>query len=403
MDAPTATLENLNDDNLFVTVDSLPIFDCHERTATMKDGKKVKVKVDAARLARILEKMLYLKDKKQQPVMICCGHRHPDPEWPEDKQPPPVGWAIKYRMQDNEEGKPEIVVDYRIARDKFDEWKSYPFRSAEFIPVEFGGDDRLTAVASLRRDPQLDVGATVYSAPRVLYYSLGANMAEETKVDPAAQPDADDDQKTKVASEEDKQDEERFCRYMDKHFKSHLMRYMAGGKAGQAAMWAQTDDADGHQKDKKSGDSSMEGNWHETRQNETPAMTAQREQDALRYQRLDERQKDLEAKQAALEKERDEAIGKACVADLNREGFYFKDAEKEVLRFASLTPAQRTERMEEIRLNYQRDPAAGPMLKLADPTKDKGPDVVTEQHQTKALTYMREHGCEWDEALAKTA
>jgi hypothetical protein len=127
----------------------------------------------------------------------------------------------------------------------------------------------------------------------------------------------------------------------------------------------------------------------------------QRDQESIRYQRLEEAQKAQAAEIAALKQEKALAEGRALVAQLNGEGYYFRDAAREAERFARMSEPERADRAAEVRACYQRDPAAGPMARVADAADDR-PGVISAARMDAALHYQRRNDCTWDEALKAT-
>ena len=127
------------------------------------------------------------------------------------------------------------------------------------------------------------------------------------------------------------------------------------------------------------------------------------EMDAMKAQ-----QETLKKEQESLKYQRDLAHAEKLVTQLNAEGYFFKEPQKEAEKLAKMTTQEQNERMDEVRLNYQRDPTAGNMLRTVTSDPKIGPDVIKPEHQERALAYMRTHGDEddeeaWDKAVAATA
>lgn len=157
MDHATAELAAIRDPNKFVKIPNVVVFDEHSEYD--EDGKLIR------RFGREeLQEVCDATNKRCEggdPTIIGLGHTIPrDPitkkPAPEKEQPISVGYAMDMRVgQFGPEQKTGILTDYYIAKDKFEEWKSYlRGRSIEYWPTR----KVIDWVASLRKAPQRDLG-----------------------------------------------------------------------------------------------------------------------------------------------------------------------------------------------------------------------------------------------------
>ena len=418
-DAAAASLANLFDGEKFVKVEGVPVFEPHERPWRDAAGNVVRVtRVDPAKLRRIAANMARRYRRSAMPAVLIRGHTLADPAAPEGKQPEPIGYSINPRVAPIGDGtKLGLLVDEYVRRDAYDEYKTYPFRSAEYF------DDRedITHVACLRRPPQLDTGAMVYARDAGAYlYTMGATMPEsETRIEPDEPPDAERD-------EGDRDFMDRLARLYPEFGKMYAAYtapapeppapeppavHPAPNPPAPEPYAEQPSEHVGAEKAKtilREGEAkghplteAQKGMFGAAAGREREARKMQNDQQAIRYQRLEETQKSQAAEIAALKQEKALAEGRALVAQLNGEGYYFRDAGREAERFARMTEPERAERAAEVRACYQRDPAAGPMARVADAADDR-PGVISPQRLDAALHYQRRNDCTWDEALKAT-
>jgi hypothetical protein len=418
-DAAATSLANLFDEAQYVRVPGVPVFEPHERPWRDAAGHVIRVtRVDPAKLRRIAANIARRYRRSAMPVVLSRGHTLPDPATPEERQPPPIGYSINPRVAPIGDGsKLGLLVDEYVRRDAYDEYKTYPFRSAEY----FDDREEITHVACLRRPPQLDTGAMVYARDgRSYLYAMGAAMPEsETLIEPDEPPDAERD-------EGDRDFMERLARLYPEFGKMYAS-YTAPAPeppapAEPAVHPAPNPPAAEPYAEQPSADISPEKAKVILKEGEAkghPLTEAQRglfgaaagreregrmrrEQDAIRYQRLEETQKAQAAEIAALKHEKALAEGRALVVQLNGEGYYFRDAAAEAERFARLSEPERAERVAEVRACYRRDPAAGPMLRVAPAAEDR-PGVISPRQEEAAEHYQRRNpGCTWEDALKAT-
>jgi hypothetical protein len=407
MDAATASLAHLHDPARYtLAARRVAIFKPHRRAVTLKDGTKKVVEVDKAQLSRILENMRTALRKYSKPVVIQPGHTLTDPHTPEASQPEPWGIGLNYSIESIGDGSEVgLAYDEYIRNDRLAEWKTYPFRSAEF----YADTEEITRISLLRRDPALALG-TVVSYERVgghdlWHYSLGGEDVGTT-INPAAAPDAAQD-------DADKDFMDKMLRCFKTAFpKLYALNEQAAptpvaapAVAVPVAPVAPVAPAAPHPPAPPPPPKEGPEKYMLTSQDQILYAKMQAEIAEMKQLREADRQE-----RDALKWERELAIGHQLVTQLNAEGYYFRDTAKEAERFARLDATGRQERLAEVRLNYQRDPTAGSMLRTINPAKTEGPDVVDGKHQELALAYMRKHEDEyddpekaWEDALEKTA
>jgi len=400
-DAATPTLAELQDPTKYSPgAKRVAIFKPHERQVTLKNGTKKTVKVDANQLKVILGNALDRFHKTGKPIALTPGHTLPDPATPESAQPPIWGWGINYEIEPFGDGS-EIALKYdeyirrEIYEDERDGYKTYPFRSAEYYP----DSEDVERVALLRRPPALDLGAVIYAQTggRDYYcYAMESLNMADTMIEPVAQPDAAKDG-------EDHEFTEKMMRCMSAKypkFDEMYMKFAAPQPAAPApgspapAMPSPTNGAPPEPAKKEEKKEEERERVDNAAVNQLLIQYAKLEADV---KSLTSEKESFAAERERLRSERATAQAEKYVAQLNGEGFYFKDAGKEVQRFARMTEAEAQERMAEIRQNYQQDPVKASQQMLPTVTEPGGAPVMTEQRLEVAQQYMRE-GKSWEEA-----
>lgn len=186
-DATRATLSDIDDQSLWVVTPGVPVFTAHKRRAA--DGSVVSWSKEE--LPGLAERVNRKEHESGVLPVLCVGHRKPN--LPETEQPPIVGVARNWRVgQWGPKGEPGLLCDFYVRKDKAAAAEGYPFRSVEIYP-----SGEITAVAFLRRDPQLDLGMMPfakgegwlsYERQGVLYFAAGPADAAT-----AAEPESDDE------------------------------------------------------------------------------------------------------------------------------------------------------------------------------------------------------------------
>lgn len=227
-DATAELIRDLDDPTKYEVVGDVPVFVAHERDfPEVRDaaGNVVaparKVRVTDADLPGIADRLNREIRQTGHLRPLTVGHRTFAPGFPEQHQPPLVGFAkADYRVGWVErEGRRFLAVLEReyVMRDRRDVLRQYPYRSIDYDP-----DMKLSeGTALLLRPPFLKMGTTI------IYQYDGATPVPDPTPTPA--PDADD------FSPEETKAYDRCMRYMArKHPK--LRQYMeAVGPANAAA------------------------------------------------------------------------------------------------------------------------------------------------------------------------
>ncbi len=133
----------------FVLDEDIPLFASHERDE-VKDGKPIKVTIKDSDLSKICENTNALIGGYLPCITI--GHRCFDKGFPEDKQPPVIGFLFGVYQDDG-----IIKVHALIKKSRYADYLSYPYRSAEYVHQS----QAIIGMAVLTRPPFLGVGTRV--------------------------------------------------------------------------------------------------------------------------------------------------------------------------------------------------------------------------------------------------
>jgi hypothetical protein len=188
----TDFFQDLENPDLYEKVEGVPVFAPHiAYKFNHRTGKKEYVKVTDD---DIKEACQYLKDLEQARgslVVVTPGHRNPDKTYPEQKQPPPWGYAKAagfgtYDAPDGSQVPCMLTTLYLDRKVRAEDGtpanvaaRTYPFRSVDF----YSDDNRVSGIALLRRDPALDLGMISYQRGGLFCYAEENEMPE---VEPAA-------------------------------------------------------------------------------------------------------------------------------------------------------------------------------------------------------------------------
>lgn len=378
---------DLNDPEKYTRVAAVPIFVPHERMKTGSDGKKRKITVTTADLQTIADRRNQIERDDGVMVRIAPGHTNPDKDAPEQKQPEVWGYARNHRVGRWGPGKKiGLLHDWYIRNDKLAEARTFPFRSPEYYPQA----KDITAVALLRRDPELDLGIVTFSRGSqgpVYFYAM------ENDMDPTAAPDATVDPNAPIEPSH----EEKVEQYM-RHCHSHpYARYFSEHYGAEGAPGPGMPAA---------GDVSVPGmggtKEKEPLREEDESVRMGRDSDAIRYARIERDMKALRESNDQLRYAAEKADAERVVTQLQAEGFAIPDKAKLVGQLAKMPSAARDERCEEIRACYQRDPAAVPQVPLYRGKVEGGaePPTMTRELRDQAVRYASENDCDFDTALA---
>lgn len=414
-------LRRLDSEAEYEAADNVPVFVPHERIIRDKGGKEVRrIKVTPELLQVIADENNRAFEDRGVPASITIGHR--DLEKPETQQPPIVGWAPRWSV--GTFGPKNVIclfMQARYSRAEREESKKYPFRSVEFYP----GSNRITNVALLKRDPFLDMGVVVYE-------SEAADMPDDAKPDKpdtkppgagAAKPDGEAPDEAPAGVAPAGYDE--FVANMSYYAKAQpwvgyaMKCYQAsqgqgGGMGGAAAFPSATNTA---VPAAPPGPPPPPG---QTDQVGAIPMSADPDALAVRYAKIEQENAALKADHADLKRrldaiadERDAEIARRIVYQLvDVERHQNIDRAKETAKLKKMTPAERDERVKEIRTCYQKDdapPVAGPRdfieVYSGDDSETRAADGVTvtvsDGELDKAVAYMRDAGIvDFNAALA---
>lgn len=163
---PTLRSMNLfNDSAHWDLIDrGIPIFVPHHVVDYKRDeqGKVTGEKdilVDEQRLRKIANRINALYQQKGVPIKFQEGHTRDTKKVPQKEQPDILAFGKNARVGLwGPEKLPGLLVDMYVQKGCLESVKKLPFRSAEF----YDESDDLTAVALLKTDPRLDMGALIY-------------------------------------------------------------------------------------------------------------------------------------------------------------------------------------------------------------------------------------------------
>lgn len=423
MDDPTLeALAELDDPRLYYVKRNVPAFVPHTRTKTDpnkrdKDGSplKVKVEVTVQDLHEIAERANRRERESGTPGLLVLGHRIKDPEYPETKQPPVVGYARNWRVGTfGPQQRPCLLYDEYVRQDWKKEAGSYPFRSVEYYPQL----KEVTAVCKLKRDPELDLGVVTYGADEpCLIYSREVNMP-----DPTMPPDKDaDDTKDmgKDTPDAGMDDAKEFDAYM-RHCAKHSYARKHHEKMLKYAMEAGPESPEGGPQDLPPPPPPPPAPGKSDLPPPPPPMPEKgKDESPEAFQRRlawDRYQRDMDRKVRELEAETQQAKIRECLVAYERDlenlvtrGGYDVKIDRELAECDGMTLDQLQRhtkaRKDLIVANYSRGPVGGPVVPVVrtTPAGSDDPDEITPRHLDLALAYQRDHGeADWDTCVEKT-
>lgn len=389
--------DQLRDESRWEIARGVPIFVAH---TAVKGGRMVSV--GEPELRKVVENYQRLMKSRVVPRMID-GHTVPGA--PQKQQPDTAGYALNYRLG-TFEGLPAVFADLYYRKDRWSQFKEYPFRSVEYYRDRNGGE--CPAIALLKTDPELDMGMTVHGRQGVSYTvgerpfhyqaegppmtppggppaapppAAAPPMPAAPPPPPAPPPPGDPTQTMPDAADlnpEEAKMADRFWRYFRAKYQADC-----GPSAGPAMPPTPMPSAPA-----PAGGPAPMGR----------AMTP--DQYARENASLKEENERLKRDNRMAAYERD--LRHMQTAD---GGGYILDLAAELADAADMTPEQFEKHKGRIARNYSRDPAALPAVPVlggTPPSGPLGPDQITERHSDLALQYMRQHGCEWETAIEKT-
>ena len=304
-DPTIITLQQLQDPARYARFEAVPIFRPHVRTRPREDGTLERIEVAAADLPEIVDNMRGKEQADRALLRITDGHiRLGDAS--ESSQPRLLGFANNPRVG-TFASEPAILVDQYIRRECLQIARERPFRSAEYYPKT----KRITGVALLLRDPQLDLGVVTYhTADNFYFYAMESLMPDIT---PPTADDSDDYTPDEIMQFE------RCIRYMSK---KGVIQYQAGPGAPSGTNTSLPDDR---------------------------LAPMQSSTDPVIYQ--------LQQKIARMEQERDEDECRQIVQQLQAE-HYALDPVIETRRLLGMAHSDRVAHIQYIRADYSQGPGA---------------------------------------------
>jgi hypothetical protein len=363
---PTAKIQRLFDDkSAWDEICDVPIFVAHE--VTHKDGSKVTV--DEGRLEKIRDNINLRWEEHGVPIVFTEGHRVPTFPYPEKDQPDILAYGKDAYIADRM-GEPALWVKQYVPKGMLPTVRKYPFRSSEFRTEA----DEITGVALLKRDPKLDMGVVLYQQSTSSIYSYQDQAAGkiclylENAMPDLMTPDKKDDLDTNPVAPApggdslNPDDEKKFEMYMSKKYPKFGEMYasMCGDKVDQGG--------------------------------DDPTMNYQRDQvpPALAKQLADLKDRADKADAAAKRIKAQQVISKLRTVD----GLYMDDPKGEEDMLYSLPEEAWGPHVKRIKINYQRDPAAGPMLPVGEGTRDANgdPEPKDAAEASQIVLYAEQNG-----------
>lgn len=379
------SLARFEDPSLWVIVRNVPVFDEHDE---VNEKGEVIRHFGRSELERIAESTNRLRAASAVVPKITLGHtltRNPKTgEQPrETDQPPIVGYAPKgLRLGTfGPARKLALLTDLYFRREDYAEAKTYPHRSVELYP----STNQITGIALLRRDPQLDLGLLTYgrdNGPR--YYQMENDMPEELKpgtppVVPAPDGDQGQDDPLMAALHKHPAFQYMCKRYMDEtgdQDMGGMARYMAAPSGTNTVVPA-----------------GPEGD----------ATRMQREQEAIRYGRLEREVEALRKANEAGVLRYQRAERERELVQLEAEGYQFDRAE--LLADVEALPAdQYGKRIAFVKTYGRQAPIGETFLRTGDLPRHGPVKQHSKADVDRAVRYCQDHpGTSYDEALKKVS
>ena len=406
-DPTLESLRRFDDPGLWKIIPNVPIFDEHDEYG--KDGKITR-RFDQRKLQEIVTKTERLERESGVIPKITIGHTigrdvKTGQQPRETDQPPIVGYARQLHLgRFGPRKKLGILATFYFRRDQWQAAREYPYRSVEIYPTT----NEITGIAILKRDPQLDLGLLTYSRDargnEQLFYAMEGKMPEEYK--PGAPPAVP---APKADGAPHEPEHEKFMHYMHKH---PALRYMVH------KYMAETGDHDmeGHAKymhHYEGGAPAPGPGLPAAGSTQTPAFGGeghpksdaermQREQDAIRYGRMERELATIKAENATAMLRYQRAERERELIQLEAEGFEFNRAEL-IDEVAALPQEQYVKRVQFIR-QYGRQCPVGTSFIRTPPLGDAGHPVkktTSEAQRNQAVSLATRKGLSYDEALAE--
>lgn len=376
---------------------------------------------------------------------LAIGHTIRD-EPDETKQPELVGAALEYHVGwDEPHNRWMLRANYYIRKEDYERAKSFPFTSIELHP----SDKAIHPVSLIRRTPRRDLGAWTFHRatncysraisrfdPRtgrhgtVLRYSRFDSETEEpnmadmpTDTPPAAPPAMDDHEMTEQYMRDCLPHIHAIASHP--HHGAMVQKYMAQPEPAPVGTPDSSPAEDLEKKDEppiqnaaqpSATNGSMPKPIERAGSTDDEVKRMQREQEAIKFSRLESRLDALEKENKQLQDERKQDAIKFARSEsenvakqLVYEGFDI-DIPTEVDRMAPMTPDQRAKHADYVRQYHRKAPVdVAPFVGRRDPvTPAMGgvdDDTATAKHEMEVLQFQRKHkGMTWEqaeEAIAK--
>lgn len=399
-------LKDLDNPSKWYCVKNVPINRPHEIEFEMEDGTKKKVKVTTKDLPHIASVVNKAYQSAGVPVRATLGHVKYNKDTPEHEQPKMAGYFRNAKVGTfGPENTPAVLADLYV---RLNEARSilaqYPFRSMEYDPAT----KRIHGVALLTRNPMLDLGVVTYQDEEwVACYEFPPSgdknpkeddVAPET-ADPAENPPADDEVDDAEEIGDVPGDGEEQVQMDDtggeeagyQSFVKCMQRYIASG--GMASMGPNNAGMPTAQAIPPAGEAPAA---YQKPTKGKPVSTA-----------IDTTVKALEAKVAAMQKDRDTEASKRLLDPIQSSVKFNYQRELEVL-ISLPSDDKRTEHVAYMAENYAELPTArigGPMIRTyAGPAEGKGGPITiydTPPLHEKILAYMHKNKVEYLDAKEK--
>lgn len=397
---------DFSDRNAWDVTADVAVFDEH---ADRDKGGKVVRKFTREDLEEIARRT-NARDARGQPCPLTLGHTRD--EAPEPEQPEIVGYARNFRVRyDDRLGRHTIRADYYLRKDRASEARGYPRTSVELWPT----DKFFDPIALIRRTPRRDLGQWTYgrsrgaTAPPIRYAMGEAPVADRytpkrfendddvdrdgppARKDPTDAPDAADDGKgdDDFHARCDKYVKMRYP-HLDKIHEEYAKKYAAAPGDGNALPDPDKDGLDVDPRDEERGAEKMSRNGN--------GKSRVRDDDPLRAQKLEVERRKLQQRVVALEKRNRLTERRSTLEKYERNGILL-DVEQELADYGDAPDEAWKKHCVRIVNRYEKDPTAGRMVKLeaGDGVPDFG-EEMNEAQLDRALKFMRERGCTWNEA-----
>lgn len=218
------SLELLKDKSRWTIIPNVPVFIPHVRHDA--EGAEL-YSVTEKRLSDIVK---VCNDRAKAGVLGKIQIGHTRPKDAETAQPPLVGLMADYKVgRFGPHKKSAVLCNFYVDKKHEEEAKKYPFRSVEF----YSETNEITAVALLKRDPDLDMGMLLYARnPKGNCYFYSSR---ELTMDLASEVLPDEDEEM---NEEDKAFGDKIESYMKKKYPKFSEHYAAacGGMASSTSV-----------------------------------------------------------------------------------------------------------------------------------------------------------------------